>query len=54
MGYVWVAGTAIEQRSDFCTPAKIPESVFMERYRDTDRQHLPIATKADRQPQTIC
>lgn len=54
MGYIWVAGASIEQHSDFCIPAKIPESVFIERYRDTDRQHLPIATKAAREPQTIC
>lgn len=35
------------------TPAKIPESVFIQRNRDTDRQHLPIATKAAREPQTV-
>lgn len=53
MGYIWVAGASTEQRSDFCTPAKIPESVFIERYRDTDRQHLPIDTKVAREPQSV-
>lgn len=53
MGYIWVSGASVEQRSDFCTPAKIPESVFIERHRDTDRQHLPIDTKAAREPQSV-
>lgn len=52
-GHIWVAGASTEQRSDFCTPAKIPESVFIERYRDTDRQHLPIDTKVAREPQSV-
>lgn len=49
----WVAGASVQQCTDFCTPAKIPESVFIERYRDTDRQHLPIDTKAAREPQRV-
>lgn len=53
MGSIWVAGASTEQRSDFCTPAKIPESVFLERYRDTDRQHLPRDTKAAGEPQSV-
>lgn len=52
-GTTWVTEASREQSSDFCTPAKIPESVFIERYKDTDRRHLPIDTKTAREPHSV-